>query len=34
LKAVYEFIDNNSEIFLSELGEFIRKPGTSTENTG
>ena len=34
MKAVYEFIDNNSEVFLSELREFIRKPGISTENTG
>jgi acetylornithine deacetylase/succinyl-diaminopimelate desuccinylase-like protein len=34
LKEVYEFIDKNSELFLSELREFIRKPGISTENTG
>jgi len=34
LREVYEFVDKNSELFLSELREFIRKPGISTENTG
>jgi Acetylornithine deacetylase/Succinyl-diaminopimelate desuccinylase and related deacylases len=34
LKEVYEFVDKNSESFLEEFREFIRKPGISTENTG
>jgi acetylornithine deacetylase/succinyl-diaminopimelate desuccinylase-like protein len=34
LKEVYEFVDKNSESFLGEFREFIRKPGISTENTG
>jgi len=34
LKEVYEFIDKNSDRFVEEFREFIRKPGISTENTG
>jgi acetylornithine deacetylase/succinyl-diaminopimelate desuccinylase-like protein len=34
LKEVYEFVDTNSDLFLEEFREFIRKPGISTENTG
>ncbi|HML02199.1 MAG TPA: M20/M25/M40 family metallo-hydrolase [Candidatus Bathyarchaeia archaeon] len=34
MKKVYEFIDENSDLFLEEFREFIRKPGISTENTG
>jgi len=34
LKEVYEFVDKNSNLFLEEFREFIRKPGISTENTG
>jgi len=34
LKEVYEFVDKNSDRFLEEFREFIRKPGISTENTG
>ena len=34
LKEVYEFVDKNSDLFLEEFREFIRKPGISTENTG
>jgi acetylornithine deacetylase/succinyl-diaminopimelate desuccinylase-like protein len=34
LKEVYEFIDKNSDLFLEELREFVRKPAISTENTG
>jgi acetylornithine deacetylase/succinyl-diaminopimelate desuccinylase-like protein len=34
LKEVYEFIDENFDLFLEEFREFIRKPGISTENTG
>lgn len=34
MEEVYEFIDENSEFFLEEFREFIRKPGVSTENTG
>jgi acetylornithine deacetylase/succinyl-diaminopimelate desuccinylase-like protein len=34
LKEIYEFVDKNSDLFLEEFREFIRKPGISTENTG
>lgn len=34
MKEVYNFIDKNSDLFLEEFREFIRKPGISTENTG
>jgi acetylornithine deacetylase/succinyl-diaminopimelate desuccinylase-like protein len=34
MKEVYSFIDKNSNVFLDEFREFIRKPGISTENTG
>jgi acetylornithine deacetylase/succinyl-diaminopimelate desuccinylase-like protein len=34
MKEVYSFIDKNSDIFLEEFREFVRKPGISTENTG
>lgn len=34
MKDLYEFVDKNSESFLNEFKEFIRKPGISTENIG
>jgi len=34
LKEIYEFVDRNSDVFLKEFRDFIRKPGISTENTG
>jgi acetylornithine deacetylase/succinyl-diaminopimelate desuccinylase-like protein len=34
LKEVYESVDKDSELFLEEFRDFIRKPGISTENTG
>ena len=34
MREVYDFIDKNSDLFLEEFQEFIRKPGISTENTG
>jgi len=34
MKEVYSFIDKNSNAFLDEFREFVRKPGISTENTG
>jgi len=34
LSEVYQFVDRNSNLFLKEFKDFIRKPGISTENTG
>jgi acetylornithine deacetylase/succinyl-diaminopimelate desuccinylase-like protein len=34
MKEVYSFVDKNSNTFLDEFREFVRKPGISTENTG
>jgi acetylornithine deacetylase/succinyl-diaminopimelate desuccinylase-like protein len=34
LTEIYEFVDKNSDLFLEEFREAIRKPGISTENTG
>ncbi len=34
MKEIYEFVDRNSQRFLLEFRDFIRKPGISTENTG
>ncbi len=34
MKEVYSFVDKNSDVFLEEFREFVRKPGISTENTG
>jgi acetylornithine deacetylase/succinyl-diaminopimelate desuccinylase-like protein len=34
VKEVYEFVDRNSESFLGEFREFIRRPGISSENSG
>ena len=34
MKEIYKLVDENSELFISELGQFIRKPGISTEKIG